>query len=335
MVSVNRLMQPTPLAWTASALAFVAAMTATLPTAAAQDFPAKPITLIIPFPAGGATDIAGRVLAERMAISLKHPIVVDNRAGAAGAIGIKAVATAAPDGYTLGVSGVGTTALLEPLGRNLGFSPGSDLTYLGHMGSSAMLIAAKTDLGPKSLPELIALAGSKPAQLTYGTSGIGSPGHLAMEWLLLDAGIKMQHLPYRGNAPLLNDLVGKHVDLGVLTIPGTSDQVKADNIVPIAVTGTARSDELPDVPTARETGVRDFAAELWNVLVAPKDTPQPIVDKISSALAEAMKDPGVQARFKANGLVPVTMTPAETRAFVDNERAKWADVVKKSGVKMD
>ncbi|MBR1147282.1 tripartite tricarboxylate transporter substrate binding protein [Bradyrhizobium sp. AUGA SZCCT0431] len=335
MASVSRLMRPTRLACAASALAFVAATAGPLPIAVAQDFPAKPITLIIPFPAGGATDIAGRVLAERMAISLKQAIVVDNRAGAAGAIGIKAVATAAPDGYTLGVSGVGTTALLEPLGRNLGFSPGNDLNYVGHMGSSAMLIATKSDLGAKSMSELIALARSKPEQLTYGTSGIGSPGHLAMEWLLLEAGIKILHLPYRGNAPLLNDLVGKHADLGVLTIPGTSDQVKAGNIVPIAVTGTARSDELPDVPTTREAGIRDFAAELWNVLVAPKGTPQPIVDKISAALAEAMKDPGVHARFKANGLVPETMTPAETRVFVDTERAKWADVVRKSGVKAD
>lgn len=334
----SRPLTPLPLARVTATLALALSAIALSPVstpAFAQDYPVKTITLIVPFPPGGSTDIAGRVLAEKMAIMLKQAIVIDNRAGAAGAIGIKAVSAAQPDGYTLGVSGVGTSAVLEALGRNLGYSPDRDLTYIGHMGSTALVIGGRRDLGATSLPEMIALAKSKPDALTYGTSGTGSPGHLAMELLLIKAGIKVRHVPYKGNAPLLNDLVGKHVDLGVLTIPGTADQVKAGNILSLVVTGAARSAELPDVPTAQEAGIEDYSAELWNVLVAPKGLPQSIIDTLNAALNAAMQDAAVVSRFKTNGLVPVAMAPAQTRSFVDAERAKWADVVKTSGVKAD
>jgi tripartite-type tricarboxylate transporter receptor subunit TctC len=300
--------------------------------ALAQDYPARPITLIVPFPPGGSTDIAGRTLAQKLSAILNQSIVIENRAGAAGAIGIRAVSLAAPDGYTLGVSGVGTSAILESLGRKLDYSPDRDLAYVGHMGSSALVIASRADLQAKTLADLIALAKSNPDGLTYGTSGAGSPGHLAMELLLIKAGIKIRHIPYKGNAPLLNDLVGKHIDTGVLTIPGTGDQVKAGKLLPLAVTGAARSSELADVPAVQELGFKDFSAELWNVLVAPKNTPQAVVDKLNAALATAMADPAVQSQFKTNGLVPVTMTPAQTKAFVDVERTKWADVIKTSGI---
>ncbi len=197
--------------------------------------------LVVPFPPGGSTDIAGRVIGEKMSEILKQPIIVENRAGAAGAVGIRMVATAQPDGYTLGVSGVGPSAILWALGREIGYDP-ANLTYIGHMGSTALLLGARTDLNVKSFAALIALAKSKPGEISYGTSGAGSPGHLAMELLLSKAGVKMNHVPYKGNAPLLNDLVGQHVDIGVLTMPGTPEQIKAGKCA-----GACRS-RRPEVP---------------------------------------------------------------------------------------
>jgi tripartite-type tricarboxylate transporter receptor subunit TctC len=303
--------------------------------AAEPAYPEKAITLVVPFPAGGSTDIAARILAERMSPILGQPIVIENRAGAAGAIGMRAVAGSAPDGYTLGVSGVGTSAILEAFGQKLGYSPERDLITVGHMGSLALVIASRSDLEANDLAQLIALAKARPGKLNYGTSGVGTPGHLAFEYLKLLAGIDVTHVPYKGNTPILNDLIGRHVDLGVLTIPGTGTQAKSGMVKPIAVTGLKRSSELPDVPTVRESGFPDYSADIWNILVAPRGTPPAILAKLSDALNSAMKQADVQQQFVAQGMTPDVMTSAETGDFVRREREKWADVVKKSGARMD
>lgn len=308
--------------------------TALIAPATAQNFPAKAITLVVPFPPGGSTDIAGRALGEKMSQILGQPVVVDNRPGAAGAIGIRAVATAAADGYTLGVSGIGPSAVLPALGREIGYDP-SKLTYIGHMGSTALMLGARRDLNVRNLADFAALVRSRPGGLSFGTSGAGSPGHIAMELLLHRMGLRMNHVPYRGNAPLLNDVVGRHVDFGVLTMPGTPEHVKAGSIVGIVALGGERTKDLPDLPTVREAGVPDYAFELWNVLVGPPDLPQAIVDRLAAALAAAMADPDVRAKLEASSIIPVTMSPAQSKQLVDRERAIWRDAVTSTGIKID
>jgi tripartite-type tricarboxylate transporter receptor subunit TctC len=319
----------------AGCISLLVSAVAGIASAAEPAYPEKTITLVVPFPAGGSTDIAARILAEHMSSKLGQPVVIENRSGAAGGIGMRGVAAAAPDGYTLGVSGVGTSALLEAFGQKLGYSPERDLITVGHMGSLALLIAGRTDLAANDLAQLIALAKAKPGQINYGTSGVGTPGHLAFEYLKLLAAIDVTHVPYKGNTPMLNDLIGRHVDLGVLTIPGTGTQAKSGMIKPIAVTGMKRSSELPDVPTVGESGFPDYSAEIWNILVAPRGTPPAIIARLSDALNAAMGLPEVQQQYAAQGMLPVVMTSAETAEFVRHEREKWVDVVKKSGARMD
>ena len=301
--------------------------------AAAQTYPAKAITLVVPFPPGGSTDIAGRLLAEKISASLKQPVIVENRPGAAGAVGIRAVASAQPDGYTLGVSGVGPSAILLALGRDIGYDP-ANLTYIGHMGSTALLLGARKDLNIKSLADMTALAKARPGALNFGTSGTGSPGHLAMELLLSRIGISMNHVPYQGNAPLLNDLIGRHIDIGVLTMPGTPEHVKSGAVQGLVALGSERTTDLPDLPTVREANVPDYAVELWNVLVGPKGMPQPVIDKLAAALATAMADPEVRRKLIASSIIPVTMSPGETRALVERETLIWTAVVKAAGAKV-
>lgn len=326
-----------PSRWHSRRLAMLAgcllAVAAVAP-ATAQNFPAKAITLVVPFPPGGSTDIAGRALGERMSQILGQPVVVDNRAGAAGAIGIRAVATAPADGYTLGVSGIGPSAVLPALGREIGYDP-ARLTYIGHMGSTALMLGARRDLNVRTLSDLAALARSTPGGISFGTSGAGSPGHLAMELLLHRLGVRMNHVPYRGNAPLLNDVIGRHVDVGVLTMPGTPDHVKAGSVIGIVALGGERTKDLPDLPTVREAGVPDYAFELWNVLVGPPGLPQPVVDRLSAALATAMADPDVRAKLEASSIIPVTMAPDQAKALVDRERGIWRDVVTSLAIKVD
>jgi len=302
--------------------------------AASQDFPVRAITLVVPFPPGGSTDIAGRALGERMSQILGQPVVIDNRAGAAGAVGIRAVAMSQPDGYTLGVSGIGPSAVLPALGREIGYDPAA-LTYIGHMGSTALLLGARRDLNVRNLADFAALVRSRPGGLSFGTSGAGSPGHIAMELLLHRMGLRMNHVPYRGNAPLLNDVVGRHVDFGVLTMPGTPEHVKAGSIVGIVALGGERTKDLPDLPTVREAGVPDYAFELWNVLVGPPGLPQAIVDRLATTLSAAMADPDVRAKLEASSIIPVSMSPSQSKALVDRERAIWRDAVTSTGIKID
>ena len=291
--------------------------------------------MIVPFPVGGSTDINGRILAQEMSAILGQPMVVENRAGAAGGIGMGAVARSAPDGYTVGVSGVGTTVLLKLLGQSLGYDPERDLLPVGYMGSLGLAIVARSDFEATTVSELIALAKARPDTITYGTSGSGSPGDLALEYFKSLTGIDMRHVPYKGDAPILNDLIGRHIDLGVLTTSGAIPQVRAGAIKAIAVTSMQRSAQIPEVPTVAEAGVPGYVAEIWNILVVPRGTPPAAVEKLSGALATALKTASVRAQLESQGLVPVVMTPEETAAFVQREQEKWGRVAKHSQVRLN
>lgn len=299
--------------------------------AGAQTWPSRPITMVVPFPPGGSTDVAARILASSMSETLGQPILVENRDGAGGAVGIAYVASQAADGYTIGVSGVGASILIAALGRDTGYDIDTDLQVVGVMGALGLLIAARTGLEQSSLQEVLDFAAANPDELSYATSGVGTPGHLAMEYLTSLAGVDMLHTPYRGNTPAMNDLLGGHVDLAMLTIPGAPEQVRAGAISALAVTSSVRSPLLPDVPTVAETGFDGFAADLWNLLVVPAGTPAEAVTALNAALNHAQTTPAVLDAFAPQGLSPTIMSASEATQFLIDERTKWRDAVAAAG----
>lgn len=302
---------------------------------AQQPYPGRAIKLVVPFPPGGSTDVAGRVLGMAMQARLgSQAVVVDNRAGAAGAIGTDAVAKAAADGYTLGVGGVGSMVTLELLGRKLPYDAEKDLVCVGHMGSLGLAIGVRAGLAVHNVKELVAYAKANPGKISYGTSGNGSPGHLAYEYLKSVTGMDGTHIPYRGDAPLVTDVLGGQVDVGVLTGSGAVAQARNSNLRLLAVTSSKRFAQLPQVPTVAEGGVAGFDATIWNVLVAPAGTPEAIVTKLNAALVASMDEPNVISQFDGQGLIPVKMTPRETADFVRREREKWGRVVKAANLKL-
>ncbi|MGI4778357.1 MAG: Bug family tripartite tricarboxylate transporter substrate binding protein [Janthinobacterium lividum] len=305
---------------------------------AQQPWPSRAIKLIVPFPPGGSTDVAGRVLGMAMQTRLgNQPVVIDNKAGAAGAIGTDAVAKAAPDGYTLGVGGVGSMVALELLGRKLPYDADKNLVCVGHMGSLGLAIGVRAGLAVHDLKELVAYAKANPGKISYGTSGNGSPGHLAYEYLKSVTGMDGTHIPYRGDAPLVTDVLGGQVDVGVLTGSGAVAQARNTNLRLLAVTSSKRFAQLPGVPTVAEggvPGVAGFDATIWNVLVAPAGTPEAVVAKLNAALVAAMDDGSVISQFDGQGLIPVKMTPRETADFVKREREKWGKVVRAANLKL-
>lgn len=300
--------------------------------ALADNYPSKPVTLVVGFPPGGSTDVVARILAKNMTETLGQPVLVENRAGAGGSVGIGHVSNSAPDGYTLGVSGVGASILLNALGRKTGYNIDTDLDVIGVMGTLGLVIAGRNGLEPKSLPDLIQFTKDNPGKLTYGSSGIGTPGHLAMEYLKTVANVDLLHIPYKGNTPLMNDILGGHVDIALLTTPGTAEQVRAGGVHPYAVTSPERSSLMPHVPTAIESGFDGYTATLWNLLVTPEGTPADVQMKLSKALNAAMKDEEVLASYKKKGLAPTIKTPQEATKFLETERAKWKKVISEAGV---
>lgn len=299
---------------------------------AAQDFPNQPVTLVVGFPPGGSTDVVARILAEHMTGTLGQPVVVENRAGAGGTVGIGHVASSDPDGYTLGVSGVGASILIDALGREPGYDIDTQLDIIGVMGTLGLVIAGRNGLEATTLPELVAFAKENPEALTYGTSGVGTPGHLAMEYLKTVAGFDMLHVPYKGNTPLMNDVLGGHVDIAMLTTPGAAEQVRAEAMHPFAVSSPERSPLMPDVPTVIEGGFEGYTATLWNLLVTPKGTPPEVQAKLSEALNAAMQDAGVLEAYASKGLAPTLTSPEEAVQFHADERKKWLDVIEAAGV---
>lgn len=302
---------------------------------AQQPYPARAIKLIVPFPPGGSTDAAGRVLGMAMQSRLgNQPMVVDNKAGAAGAIGTDAVAKAGPDGYTLGIGGVGSMVALELLGRKLPYNAEKDLICVGHMGSLGLAIAVRVGLAVNNIKDLVAYAKANPGKISYGTSGNGSPGHLAYEYLKSMTGMDGTHIPYRGDAPLVTDVLGGQVDVGVLTGSAAVSQARNVNLRLLAVTSPKRFAQLPNIPTVAEGGVAGFDATIWNVLVAPAGTPEAVISRLNAALVAAMDDAAVISQFEGQGLIPAKMTPRETAEFVKREREKWGKVVRAANLKL-
>jgi tripartite-type tricarboxylate transporter receptor subunit TctC len=300
----------------------------------AQGYPAKPVKVVVPYPPGGPTDIVARVVSQKLAEQTGQQFLVENRAGAGGNIGAEAVARAPADGYTLLVA---TTAhAINPsLFKSLGYDLQKDFAPVSQLTGGPLVIVVNPSLPAKSVQELIALAKSKPGKLNFASSGNGQSTHLSAELFSSMAGIKMNHVPYKGSAPALTDVIGGQADLMFDTMLSAMPQVKTGKLRALAVTSAARSPAAPDLPTVAESGLPGYAAIAWNGLLAPAGTPKDVVAKLNAELKKTLETADVKERFAAQGFAAAWSPPEQYAAFIQSELAKWAKVVKASGATLD
>jgi tripartite-type tricarboxylate transporter receptor subunit TctC len=314
-------------------LVVVAVMVAESP-AMAQEYPAKQIRMVVPFPPGGGSDIIARVVAQKLSISLGQPVIADNRAGASGNIAAEIVAKAAPDGYTL-LFGNSSLSISPAVFQKLNYDPVKELTPISMASSYPFALAVHPSLPVRSVKALVALAKSKPDALAYASAGGGTMSHMAMELLRLRTGIKVQHLPYKGAAPASVSLLSGETQLAFLVMPVAAVQIKAGRLRGLGVAAPTRSLAAPAVPTMEEAGVKGNIALQWNGFFAPARTPPAVLDRLYREVAKAVHLPDVVQRFEAEGATPAGTSPAEFAAFFRSEAEKWADVARKSGTKLD
>ncbi|MBD9666503.1 tripartite-type tricarboxylate transporter receptor subunit TctC [Variovorax paradoxus] len=302
--------------------------------AQAGDFPNKAIRIVVPFPPGGATDAAARLVAVKMGEHWGQPVVVDNRAGAGGNVGSDLVAKAPADGYTLVMGVTGSHAINTSLYSRMPYDPVADFVAIGQVAVVPNVLVVHPSVPAKNLAELMALAKKEPGKLNYASLGNGTAAHLGMEMLKSEAGVDITHVPYKGSAPAVSDLLAGQVQMMVDGLPSALPHVKAGKLRAIALTSLRRAPSLPDLPTIAET-YPGFYADAWSGLFAPKGTPQPVVDKLSAEVQRILKLPEVREKLTALGAEPVGSTQAEFAAHVKREIDKWAKVVKTSGAKVD
>lgn len=302
--------------------------------AQAQDYPTRPIRLVVPFPPGGANDIVARVIAPKLAESLGQPVVVDNRGGAAGTIGADLVAKSAPDGYTLLMTAV-PFVITQSLYTKLPYDGQKDFAPVALLTTAPFVLATSASLPANSLEELLALARNKPGGVTFASPGNGSPAHLAGELLKTRTGAALLHVPYKGGGPAVTDMVAGHVTFTLATPAEIMPHVSAGKARALAVTTLQRTPLAPGVPTVHESGVRDFELTVWYGITVPSGTPPAVISTLNRELVQVMRQPQVQERMKALGMEATPSTPEEFGAFLKTESAKWADLVTKSGAKVD
>jgi tripartite-type tricarboxylate transporter receptor subunit TctC len=312
----------------------VAALVVLSQIAQAQSYPNKPIKLIVPFPAGGPADTIARVLTEKMAPLLGQPIILENRGGAGGVTGIGAVAKAEPDGYTIGLSSAGPLAITPVLSETMPYDVRKDLKLLTQVVEVPELLVVADNVPVRTFGELITLAKSKPGKLNFASTGIGGVPHMAGELLKVSAGIDIEHVPYRGAAPAVNDLLGGHVNMMFADIPVLLGNVTAGKLRALAIGSARRAPSAPDVPTTAELGMPQVLANNWYGLVAPSGIPAEIAAKIYSAAVEALNATEVKDKLALQGATTLGSTGAEFSAHVKAEMEKWAQVGKAGGVKL-
>src|SRR5580698_7679078 len=289
----------------------------------AQDYPTRPITLVVPFAPGGSTSIVARVIGDRMSQLLGQGIVIDHRPGAGGTVGTKFVAKSNPDGYTLLLGYTGTLAIGPSLYRNVGYDPRKDFVPIGMIGSAPSALVVHPSFPPKTVAELIAYAKAHPGEVNFGSAGVGSVNHITGEYFARAAGITLTHIPYKGTGPALTDLLGGHIPMALAPIPATNPNVAAGLLRALAVTGKTRSALMPDVPTLAESGFPGFEASLYYGLVAPAGTPHQVIDKLNTELRAALASDDVNI-FKEKTAYEITPdTPEDYAAFIDQDEKKW------------
>src|SRR5262249_7436605 len=309
-----------------------ALMLALLPSlAVAEDFPAKPIRLIVPFPPGGPNDIIARVVGQRMSELVRQPIIIDNRGGQAGVLGTDPGATTHPDRYTIGIVSASALAI-SPTMEKVAYDVARDFAPVTLVATVPEMLVVASNVPARNMDELVALAKAQPGKLNFASAGTGGLPHLAGELFKLTAKIDIIHVPYRGAAPAINDLLGQQVQMTFLDLPVILPQIKAGRLRPIALGAKARSALAPDVPTTAEVGMPDLLILNWYGMVAPAKTPPEIIARLNSITHEAMADPSVQQKLADQGLTLVPDTPDEFRAYIVSETQKWAKVMKDAGV---
>ncbi|MDF1484839.1 tripartite tricarboxylate transporter substrate binding protein [Ramlibacter sp. H39-3-26] len=317
-----------------AALAATLALGSAVPAQAQGAYPNKVITIVVPFAAGGTTDILARVVGQYLGPELGQQVVVDNRAGAGGNIGGQLVARAAPDGYTLFMGTVGTHAINQSLYKKMPFDPIKDFAPISRVANVPNLLVANPQQPFKTVPELIAYAKANPGKINFGSAGNGSSIHLSGELFKSMTGVAMQHVPYKGSAPAVTDLLGNQIAIMFDNMPSSIQHVRSGKLRPIAVTTAKRSPELPDVPAIGEF-VPGYEATSWFGLLAPAKTPPEVIAKIDAALFKVLNNPEVMKKLSEQGADPVVETPEQFAAFIRAETAKWGKVVKESGASVD
>lgn len=303
--------------------------------ATAQDFPTKPIKLIVPFPPGGPNDIIARAVGQRMSELAGQPVTIDNRGGAGGVLGTDAVAKAEPDGYTIAITSAGALAISVSLQEKLPYDSTKDLKPITLVAKVPEMLVVATGVPAKDMKELVALAKSKPGKLNFASSGPGSMPHLAGELFKMRAGIDIVHVPYRGAAPAVNDLLAQQVEMVFLDLPILLPQVQAGKLKPIAVGAKERAPSAKDVPTTAEAGFPQIEAENWYGMVAPAGTPPAIVAKLNKLASEAMQDASVKEKLLSQGATLSPTTPDAFAAYIRSEIDKWGKVVQAAGIKVN
>ena len=313
----------------------LAALAVALP-AAAQDYPNKPIKLVVPYPPGGATDVIGRVMAQRLGTALGQQVIVDNRGGAAGALGAGQVAKATPDGYTLLMGALTSHSIGAALNAStVTYDIVKSFAPIAIVGTVPLVFVVHPSVKANTLPELIALAKSQPGVLTYASSGIGSPQHLAGEMFKRMAGVDLLHVPYKGSGPAMTDLIGGQVLTMIETAPAAQGHVKGGKLRALATTTTQPVSTLPGVPTASQSGLPGFEVSSMFGIVAPAGTPAPVIAKLSSVLKTILAEPEVREQLLAQGAIATWTTPDEAGKRIHDEYTKWAKVIKDGNIKAE
>ena len=315
---------------TLAAIAFAA----TAVTAAAQDYPSKPIKLVVPFPPAGGTDIMSRVVAQKLAENTKWTVIVDNRPGAGGNIGVDVAAKSAPDGYTLVMGQTSNLAINPSLFKNLPYDPLKDLAPIVLVGSSPVAIAVRSDSPYKTLADLVAAAKAKPGAVSMATPGNGTVAHLSGVRIMNATGVKFEHIPYKGAAAAIPDLLGGNVDFYLSSVPSVQSHVTSGKLRLLATTGSKRSPVFPNVPTAGET-YKGLEATTWFGILAPAATPKPVIARLNAELNKALADPAVRKAIEVEGGEVIGGKAEDFAAYMKSEIGAWAPVVKESGAKVD
>jgi tripartite-type tricarboxylate transporter receptor subunit TctC len=319
----------------AAAVLALAMMLAAIGAAAAADYPARNVTLVVPYPPGGGVDAMARVVAAKLSEALHAQFIVDNRPGAGGTIGTRVVAQAAPDGYTLLLGHTGTISIDPSLYVHAGYDPRKDFAPIGLVASMPVALLANPSFPAKSISDVIAMAKAQPGKLNLGTSALGTGGYMCAELFKAEAGVDMAIIPYKGSAPVMNDLLGGHVSVAFSVLPPALGNIQAGKLRAIAVTSKKRFSLLPNVPTFDEAGMPGFEAVLHYGLLAPAGTPKEIVEKLNGELRKLVDNPDVQKQIHNEGGDPMTSTAAEYAVDIDKEETKWGGLVKRLGLKVE
>jgi tripartite-type tricarboxylate transporter receptor subunit TctC len=303
--------------------------------AAAQDYPTRTVTIVVPYPPGGGVDALARIVADKLTGALGHQVIVDNRPGGSGLVGTRAFIKSAPDGHTLFLGHTGSLSINPSLYATANFDPRKDFAPIGLIASMPVALIAHPSFAAKSVADLIALAKAQPGKLDLGTSAVGTGSYLTAELFKATAGVEMALIPYKGTAQLMNDLLGAHVPVAFGVLPPALSNIQAGNLRALAVTGSKRFSLLPDVPTAAESGLPGFDAVLHYGLLAPAGTPRPIIDRLNKEVRALVESDAVRERIHAEGGDPLTSTPDEYAQDIDREATKWGALIRRLNLKVE